>query len=540
MTPPPTLDVAFDDDLPPKRPLKSAPDLSESFEVAQPVTVKHEEVPNPVLSTTTREVSVAAEPRALLSTARTLPHSLEAEEHVLSCCLMEEESDAIIARCQEARLRADDFYDPRHGIIYAVLLEMHGKRLPVSVATLAEELKSSRRLEQVGGYPAIVQISDRAPTTAQASYFIRKLKDQSMLREIIRTASTTIEDCYACTGDLPALTADLKRRMTFAVEGAASTEWPSPCTASDTCDDPPLTPATIIDGMLYAPGTMLISGPSKSRKTFTSLDIAVAISTGSTWLGHRCNPTSVLYLNLELQDFATARRLADICSARGIPPPANLHLCNLRGHTVDLPSLRARLPGLIAKTGASCVIIDPHYKISSVSGMEESSNDDQGYLLSIMEGLCHQAGAALILTHHFAKGDASAKNAQDRASGAGAFTRWPDVFVTFTPHEEEDSMTIDFFLRNFAPVPSFVVTWEYPRWQTRTELDPTKLKHNKPGTFQEKVTADQLLECLGTNIWTAKEWLNASGVSERTFHRKRKELSDTGKIKCFSGCYQSV
>ena len=56
-------------------------------------------------------------------------------------------------------------------------------------------------------------------------------------------------------------------------------------------------------------------------------------------------------------------------------------------------------------------MIDPHYKVSSVSGMEENSNDSQGLLLAALENICTMNGAALILSHHFAKGDAGAKNA---------------------------------------------------------------------------------------------------------------------------------
>ena len=312
-------------------------------------------------------------------------------------------------------------------------------------------------------------------------------------------------------------------------EPPAVDSWPEPVGADALCLTPPPTPPELIAGILYAPGTMLISGPSKSRKTFTALDLGIAIATGSKWFGRQCHQSPVLAINLELQDFASTDRIARICAARGISPPANLRIWNLRGRTVNIAELIKRLPDMIAKTGAKCVIIDPHYKISSVSGMEESSNDDQGKLLSIMEGLCHNSNAALILTHHFAKGDASAKNAQDRASGAGTFTRWPDAFVTFTPHEEDDAMTVDFFLRNFAPVDSFVVRWEFPRWQTDAQLDPADLKTSRGP--REKNTANDALSALGDDMLGFAEWQTKTGMSKTTFRRKREELLDTGKIE---------
>lgn len=318
-----------------------------------------------------------------------------------------------------------------------------------------------------------------------------------------------------------------------------ASDWPDPVSAADLCLNPPPTPEELIEGLLYAPGTLLLSGPSKSRKTFTTLDLAIAIASGGKWLGRQCAASPVLYLNLELQDFAITERIAKICGARGHPAPANLHIWNLRGKKVSLLELKKRLPAKIAAMGAKAVAVDPHYKISSVSGMEESSNDDMGLLLGEMESLCHDARSALILTHHFAKGDASAKNAADRASGAGTFTRWPDVFVTFTPHAEEDNMTIDFFLRNFAPVPSFVVRWLHPRWQLEPSLDPLDLKRApNAGSFKEKYSADDLLACLGTNLWSNKEWESASKLKHGTFLRKRDELIQQEKVVCYSGCYR--
>lgn len=323
--------------------------------------------------------------------------------------------------------------------------------------------------------------------------------------------------------------------------GTAVVPWPEPISAATLCATPPPTPDELIAGVLYAPGTMLLSGPSKTHKTFTLLDQAVAIANGGQWLGHQCRKTPSLYLNLELQDFAIADRVAKICSARGIPVPPDLHIWNLRGLQVTATELQARLTAKIAQCGAKVVVIDPHYKISSVSGFEESSNDDQGKLLSIMECLCHNSGAALILSHHFAKGDASAKNAQDRASGAGTFTRWPDAFVTFTPHDDETAMTIDFFLRNFAPIKHFVAVWQYPRWQLAPSLDPAKLKRAaNRGSFTEKHTTADLLATLGNQLLTASEWEKASGMAHTTFHRKRRELLDAGKVTFEACCYKRV
>ncbi len=319
----------------------------------------------------------------------------------------------------------------------------------------------------------------------------------------------------------------------------STSPWPEPVSASSLCDKPPETPPVLIDGILYRGGTMLLSGPSKSHKTYTMMDVAVAISDGEPWLGFKTTKSAVLYLNLELQAFAAAKRLAQICSALGRTPPQNLHMWNLRGHEVTLDKLARVLPQKIKDLGIGCVMIDPHYKISSVSGMEENSNDDQGKLLSALEGLCGQNGAAFAACHHFAKGDASQKSAIDRASGGGVFARWGDVMLTLTPHEEDDAMTIEMALRNFAPVEPFVVRWKHPRWSRDDDLDPAKLKQ-KPGGAKERFSADELLKKLSVEGMTFTEWMKASGLTESTFKRKRDLLLDEDKITCQMGVYKPI
>jgi hypothetical protein len=132
--------------------------------------------------------------------SRPLPHSLEAEEYLLSCCLLD--GAETVARCIDARLKPESFYDPKHGIIFDHLVSLHDQRKPIDISVIAEELKSSRQLDQVGGYAFLAQVSSRIPTTAQAGYFIDKVREQSLLREIIRSSLKAVEKCYNFSGGI--------------------------------------------------------------------------------------------------------------------------------------------------------------------------------------------------------------------------------------------------------------------------------------------------------------------------------------------------
>jgi replicative DNA helicase len=131
---------------------------------------------------------------------RTLPHSLEAEEYLLSCCLLD--GSDVVSRCLEARIRPESFYDPKHGVVFECLLELYNRQAPIDISVVAEELKTARQLEQIGGYAFLAQVSSRIPTTAQAGYFIEKVRELALLREIIRSATGAVEDCYGFSGGI--------------------------------------------------------------------------------------------------------------------------------------------------------------------------------------------------------------------------------------------------------------------------------------------------------------------------------------------------
>lgn len=148
------------------------------------------------------------------SIGRTMPHSLEAEEYLLSCCLLD--GADVVSRCLEARIRPESFYDPKHAIIFEKLLELYNKQQPIDISVLAEELKLTRHLDEIGGYAFLTQVSSRIPTTAQAGYFIEKVREQALLREIIRSATHAVEDCYNFSGGIDEFVDQVETKL-FAV-----------------------------------------------------------------------------------------------------------------------------------------------------------------------------------------------------------------------------------------------------------------------------------------------------------------------------------
>jgi len=135
-----------------------------------------------------------------LVAGRSPPHSVEAEEYLLACCLLD--GNDTIARCLEGKLVAPAFYSPANRLVYEKLCELYNKGTAIDLAVLSEELKTSKQLDEIGGYAFLTQISGRIPTTAQAGYFIEKIRELYLLRELIKVATGAVENCYSYQGGL--------------------------------------------------------------------------------------------------------------------------------------------------------------------------------------------------------------------------------------------------------------------------------------------------------------------------------------------------
>jgi hypothetical protein len=254
----------------------------------------------------------------------------------------------------------------------------------------------------------------------------------------------------------------------------------------------PAPPPEIIDGILHQGCKMILGGTSKSNKSWCLQDLAVSVASGEKWWGRRCTRTKVVYINFELHVWAVAQRLNALCAAR---PECKglgdmLHVWNLRGHNADLTLLRPKLEEQLARHQFGLIILDPAYKV--LGDRDENANGEIASLMNELEALARNSGAAVVIAHHFAKGDSSAKSAIDRMSGAGAWARDPDSILVLTPHEEPDCFTVSTVLRNLPQVEEFVVEWDYPLMRLAPDLNPGALR--RPQSKNKRSTDNQFVE----------------------------------------------
>jgi hypothetical protein len=245
-------------------------------------------------------------------------------------------------------------------------------------------------------------------------------------------------------------------------------------------------PPEVIKGILHRGSKMVIGGTSKGRKSFSLLDLAVAVATGGKWWGFDCNQGRVLYLNFEIQQPFLEARVFDITQARETTVmPGYFQSISLRGSIETVEDLAKDLIAYILDLEPFAMIIfDPVYKL--MAGKDENKAGDVGTIMAHLERVSVETGAAIVFGAHYSKGNQSAKESIDRIGGSGVFARDPDAILTMTGHEVENAFTVEATLRNYKPIDPFVVGWQYPLFsRDDSGLDPAALKM-PPGKKGEK------------------------------------------------------
>ena len=222
------------------------------------------------------------------------------------------------------------------------------------------------------------------------------------------------------------------------VEGATD-ELPGMTSLADLASSPPVLPGELIKGILRRGHKMLISGSSKAGKSFLLMELCIAISEGSTWLGFECMKGRVLYVNLEIDPASCVNRFLQIYKALGINPKHmdDIVIWNLRGHAVPLDQLVPKLIRRVRDQKLDAIIIDPIYKV--ITG-DENSASDMAAFCNQFDKICNETGCSTIYCHHHSKGAQGAKRAMDRASGSGVFARDPDAQLDMIELELSDEV----------------------------------------------------------------------------------------------------
>jgi replicative DNA helicase len=113
------------------------------------------------------------------------PQNIEAEESVLGAMMV---SQTALDAVNDARLEADDFYRPRHKVIYQAIRELDARGDAIDALTVAEVLRTEGRLDEVGGSELIYGLAASTAVPGNAGHYAQIVRQNALLRRLLGAA----------------------------------------------------------------------------------------------------------------------------------------------------------------------------------------------------------------------------------------------------------------------------------------------------------------------------------------------------------------
>lgn len=120
------------------------------------------------------------------------PHDINAELCTLGAMML----DARAVDNVREVVTETDFYREAHTHIYAAMLRLSDRGTPPDIITLRDELSRRKILESIGGIGYLMQLGELLPTTANAVYHARIVREKAIQRALIRTCDTVKSLAY--------------------------------------------------------------------------------------------------------------------------------------------------------------------------------------------------------------------------------------------------------------------------------------------------------------------------------------------------------
>lgn len=142
---------------------------------------------------------------------RVPPYSLEAEQGVLGCVLLDPAPGLHECRAR-LKMGGDCFYDLKHQLIYKAMLEADGAGQVIDLITLQQRLKDQQQLELVGGITYLLSLSELVPSAANIRYYLDMVVEKHVLRTVIHLCRELVDSAYEKEGEVGKLVNQLEAR----------------------------------------------------------------------------------------------------------------------------------------------------------------------------------------------------------------------------------------------------------------------------------------------------------------------------------------
>ncbi len=126
------------------------------------------------------------------SGGRVPPQDIVAEKSLLGAIMLSNETLPEILTI----LRPQDFYEDRHKIIFQSIIDLYDQHKPVDLLTLTAELRTKKKLKEVGGASYLTEISNFVPAASHAKAYAEIIEKASVRRKLIKAGTEIVNKAY--------------------------------------------------------------------------------------------------------------------------------------------------------------------------------------------------------------------------------------------------------------------------------------------------------------------------------------------------------
>ncbi len=128
-----------------------------------------------------------------LSDLKKIPHSIEAEQCIIGCVLIDPASINEIAD----KLSPSHFYIDKYAKIYEIMLNMFLTNKSIDFVTVLEAVKSQAIYDEQEGKRVLYEMTQLVPSTKNITEYSKIIIEKSSLRRLIEACADISEQCYS-------------------------------------------------------------------------------------------------------------------------------------------------------------------------------------------------------------------------------------------------------------------------------------------------------------------------------------------------------
>lgn len=155
------------------------------------------------------------------TTTKEIPQNIEAEKSALAACILSQDAMDEIA----TRLVPENFFRPAHQLIFASMLNLHSRNMPIDQISLAENLRATGQLEAAGGKAYLLELADNSFALTHWLTHADIVKRTAVLRDLIYASAEISALAYDAPDNLDQVVEEAEKSLFKVTEKRVSSSF---------------------------------------------------------------------------------------------------------------------------------------------------------------------------------------------------------------------------------------------------------------------------------------------------------------------------